>query len=309
MKKITTTIGIPAYHSGENIVLLLKTLLKQKQKFSKIEKIIVHVDASKDDTLKNAKSIKNKTIQVISSRKNIGFAKSLQTLISKNKSDVFIELNDDIRIDSESVIDNLVKPFKDKRLGLAAGNIVALPARNFIGRSIYASYLVFQPLRYGFKKGNSDLTCDGKILALSKDFAKTLNLKKGSFGNADIYLYYENLKQGRLYKFVKSAEVKFRLPETIADFKNQESRAILSRTLVKTKYPELFKTGHNFSKFVYIKSIMNVLKKYPLETIIFKMIVNRGLILGKNTSKWKLALTTKKLSFLLTDWGNLFEGM
>lgn len=303
MKKATVTIGIPAYQSENNIAQLLKSLLKQKQKNIKIESILVYSDGSKDKTAENAKSVKNKIIKVINSKKNKGFAHAFNYLLKSNKSDVFVELNDDIRIDSNSVIEELVKPIiKNKKVGLVGGNIKALKPATFIGECIYASYLVFLPLRLSYKKGETDLTCDGKIMALSKEFAKSLKLESSKVGNVDIYLYYENLRQNRLYRFAKKAEVLFRLPETLIDFKNQEKRSMISRDLMQKNFGELFQAGHKLSKTTYLKSVFSVFLKYPLQTLLFKILANRPAVTGKKSAiKWKLALTTKKLSLLFAD--------
>ena len=303
MKKTTVTIGIPAYQAELNIKNLLNSLLKQEQKNIKIEKIIVYADGCTDLTAPIAKSVKNKMINVVSSKKNHGFAYALQFLISRNNSEIFIILNDDIRIESSKAVNELALPIvKNKKVGLVGGNIKALFPETFIGRCIYSSYLAFLSLRYSIKKGETDLTCDGKILALSKDFAKTLKLTKFTVGNVDIYLYYENLKQGRIYKFAKKAEVFFRLPETIADFRNQEARSAVSRRIVKERFGSLFMENHKFPKVLYWNSIIKTLLKYPLETLFFKLFINTRLnVQKKSYSKWKLALTTKKLSILGID--------
>lgn len=304
MKK-TVTIGIPAYQSEENIKSLLKSLLKQKQQKIIIEKILVYVDGATDKTVENAKSIKSKRIQVINATKNHGFAYALQTLINKSTSSIFVGLNDDIRLESTNVIEELAKPFiKNKSIGLVGGNIIALKPRTYTGRCIYTSYLVFESLRYKINKGKSDLTCDGKVFALSSEFAETLNLKKAGVGNVDIYLYYENLRQGRSYSFAKKAKILFRLPEAITDFQSQEVRSQVTRKLIKDQFGSLFISNHVFPKLLLIKSLLSVFLKFPLETLLFKLYIRS--FLSKNRrfrSKWKLALTTKKLGFILSELG------
>ncbi len=190
MKK-TVTIGIPTYQSEENIVKLLTSLLKQKQQRIIIKKILVYIDGSTDRTAAFARSLNNRKIQIINSRKNRGFAYALQYLMRRNTSDIFVGINDDIKIESDRVIEALATPLcKNKKVGLVGGNIKALKPKSFIGRSIHTSYLVFEELRYKINNGKSDLTCDGKILALSSAFANTLNLKRAGVGNVDMYLYY-----------------------------------------------------------------------------------------------------------------------
>ena len=309
MKKTTVTIGIPAYQAEQNIKNLLISLVNQKTKLITIESILVYADGCTDNTVKNAKSVNSNKIQVIAAKKNKGFAFALQSLIKKNQSRIFVILNDDIRIDSFGVIEELVKPLiRDRKAGLVGGNIRALPPQSFIGRCIYASYLTYLPLRYGFRNGETDLTCDGKILALRKEFAGSLNLTKLPIGNVDIYLYYEALKKGWLYKFAKKAVVVFRLPETVADFRNQEIRAEASRRLVKELFGSLYIDNNKLSFFEYLKSALNVFAKYPIETLFYKFYLKRQLKVNKRSySKWKLALTTKKLSLFGIDIESLLH--
>lgn len=308
MKKNTVTIGIPAYQAELNIKNLLLSILRQKTSNVRIEKIIVYADGCTDQTVKMAKLVKNKRIEIIASKNNKGFAYALQSLINRNNSDIFILLNDDIRIDSNFVIQELANPLvKNNDIGLVGGNIKALLPETFIGRCIYTSYLAFLPLRYSLKKGETHLTCDGKILALSKVFSKTLKLTKLTVGNVDIYLYYENMKQGRLYKFAKKAEVFFRLPETIGDFRSQESRSEISRRLVKERFSSLFAENHHISPTKSLTSLLSIFLRYPLESLIFKFYINTKQNLRKKAHlTWKLALTTKKLSILGFDLDILF---
>ena len=49
-KKLTVTIGIPAYNEEKNIGRLLRALLRQKTNGLSIKKIIVISDASTDKT-------------------------------------------------------------------------------------------------------------------------------------------------------------------------------------------------------------------------------------------------------------------
>lgn len=307
MKKYTVTIGIPAYYSEDNIKKILKSLLNQKEASVKIEKILVYVDGCKDKTAENAKSIKSKTIEVIGARKNRGYAYSLGYLIKKNTSDIFVGLNDDIRIDSDQLIENLVKPFKkNRKVGLVGGNIQALRPETFVGRCIYTSYLAFLPLR-NLKNGRTHLTCDGKIIALSRAFAETLKLTDAPVGNADIFIYFENLRQKRAYEYADNAKVFFRLPESIHEFRNQESRSLASQHLIKKYFGYSFDSNLLFPKKEYIKSVLQVFLKHPLESVFFKLFINRRVaIKNKHFWKWRLAFTTKKLALLFFTDGQSF---
>src|SRR5258708_5447755 len=154
-QKVKVTIAIPAYKSQNNIVQLLNSLLTQNEEHIQIEKILVYDDFSQDNTTKFALFVQSmfpRKIKIYSGKENHGYAYALHHLILKNKSEIIVLLNDDIRIDSDNMIENLVYQMrKDPSIGLTCGNIVALPPKTFIGRCIYTSYLAFIPLRIYYK--------------------------------------------------------------------------------------------------------------------------------------------------------------
>ncbi len=297
MKKLTVTIGIPAYQSEKNIGQLLHSLLKQKESSIKIERIIIYIDACTDKTAEEVKNIKNSKIKLFIGAINQGYAFSLQFLINKNKSDIFVELNDDILINSSHTIENLLKPLiKDSEIGLVGGNIIALQPRTFIGKCIYTSYLAFQPIRLNYRNGVSRFTVDGKILAIRKNLANKLSLNKNDTGNTDIFIYFACLKKGYKYAFAKEAQVLYRLPETFADFRNQEQRTRRSFEVLRRQFGEIVEKEWIVPKRLYLLSVFKVFFKYPFHSLIFK-IMNHFYLLPKNKSfkTWKLATTTKEL--------------
>lgn len=297
MKRISVTIGIPAYQSEKNIGQLLNSLVRQKEGIIDIEKILVYVDACTDKTAEKVKEIKDPRIKLYIGTKNRGYASSLQFLIDKNKSEVFVELNDDIKIESLETIQNLIKPLlKDPKIGLVGGNILALQPKTFIGKCIYTSYLAFQSLRLNYRNGVSRLTVDGKILAIRKDLASKLSLDKNDTGNTDVFIYFACLKKGFKYAFAKEAQVLYRLPESFDDFRNQEQRTMRSFAVLRQQFGEIVEKEWSIPKRLYILGMLKVFLKYPLNAMIFK-IGNSFYLLPKEKSfkTWKLAKTTKEL--------------
>lgn len=303
-KKLTVTIGIPAYQSAHNIKNLLRALLKQKENLIVIEKILIYADGCTDKTVEEAKSIKNSRIKVFWEKVNKGYAYSLQYLINRSTSDVFVGLNDDIKIKSHSVIETLVRPIiEDKKIGLVAGSVVSLLPKTFIGRCIYASFLTFLPIRLQWRNGESQLTCDGKILALKKSFYKSLKLLSVPTATVDIYLYFENLRQGRKYAFAKDASVYYRLPETIGDYRNQQERTLRGIDVMRRHFGKIVDAEHQVPLKLYWLTGFKVFLKYPLESLFFKVVINSFYFLPreKEFKKWRLAKSTKNLlGYLLT---------
>lgn len=300
-KKMTVSIGIPAYQSEANITKLLMSLGTQKETFIKIEKISVYSDGSKDDTVKKCLTVKKKfpeKIQIFDAKINKGYSYGLQYVIDKNESDFIVLLNDDIRIESNDLIEQLIKPMlKDRSVDLVGGNIIPLPPRNFIGKSVYASYLAFLPMRVNYRSGNNGLTFDGKIMGLRKRFADTLKLTDASTGNVDCFIYIQNLIQKRSYSFAQEAKVFYRLAESIVDYRNQETRARLTYQILKQEFGNIVEEQWRLPKKIYYMSMLRVFLQYPIESLFFKLFMNSFFKMPKEKKfmKWDLAKSTKDL--------------
>lgn len=298
-RKPTVTIGVPAYQAERNIVPLLKSLTAQQTSCVKIEHIFVYSDGSTDQTVKLARSVSNPRIKVFSSRKNRGYAHVLQFLMKKSESDVFVTFNDDIIIPDRKTVSYLVKPFLEHpRVTLTGGNTIALRPRSFIGRCVYASYLAFNPIRYTVRNGHTMYTCDGKILALRRDFYKNVRFDGKPTGTVDFFLFFENLRMGGTYRFAKKAIVHFRLPETIRDFRNLQSRSRMVNKLMLEQYGNLCRREAKIPLDLYLHSTARVFLRYPLPSLFFKLVLNNGMFYHRPTQDfktWELTSSTKNL--------------
>lgn len=82
MKKLTVTIGIPAYKEEKNIVRFLKSVLMQKEDGFKLNEIWVHSDRSVDRTVKLAKSLKSKIEKCCLFLKKLSFKETISLILT-----------------------------------------------------------------------------------------------------------------------------------------------------------------------------------------------------------------------------------
>ena len=297
-RKFTVTIGVPAYQSEGNIAPLLESLCQQHNSRIRIEKILVYSDGSTDNTVRCAQSVQDRRVNIFPSKHNRGYAYALEYLIKKSSSDIFVTFNDDVMIKDGTMVEKLVAPMiEDPTVTFVSGNIEALPPKTFIGRSIYTSYLAFIPIRQGIRGGQNMYSCDGKVLALRRDFARTVSLEHESTATVDIFLYFENLRFGGVYRFVQDATVQFRLPETAQDWRNLQRRSVLTRQLMQKTYGSLYEREAHIPRFLYCRSLARVALKYPLESAVFKFLINSGTSPTHVTpfKRWTLTTSTKRL--------------
>lgn len=305
MATLAITIGIPAFFAETNIAGLLEALTRQNEEAFKIEKIIVYYDASGDSTLENARAVNDQRIEIIDGKIRKGFAGGVKTLLSINESDIFILLNDDIKIADENFVQKLVQPFLTmENVGLVSGNPQPLQPKTFIDRAVASRRKTGENLNYLVNHGSNAFWCDGKTLALSKAFIRKLNLPEDdtALGNVDGYLYFACITSGMRHCSVRDAIVYYRNPTTWTDYvewygRNRIQKYILQRQFGKvlvdkgTAKPKLLRLGLFSVQFM----------KNPLGCLF--VILTEPLLILKSRSPmanlsatWDVVKTTKDLT-------------
>lgn len=303
-KKITVTVGIPAYYTEKNIGNLLISLLEQEQIDFNLDRIIVYNDCSGDNTLKQAKKVKNNKIDLIDGKVRKGFAYGVKTLIAKNKSDVLLLLNDDIKILDANFLNKLIQPFiNEKKIGLVCGNPQPLKPISFIDKALASRLKASELLSYKINNGSNVFSCDGKILALSATFINKLKLPKNNndLGNVDAYLYFACITTGFLYRFIRDANVYYRNPTTWKDYskwisRNNSQKYILLRNFNK----KMVNKEYTKPKILLLQTLFNQLLINPVGSIFVILTeaynVAKARFYMKNSSgTWKIIKTTKNL--------------
>jgi GT2 family glycosyltransferase len=300
--KPTVSIGIPAYNAEQNIVNIVKALLSQTGNFE-LKQIIIHSDNSKDNTVNAARSIHDGRVTVIDNKDRLGFAGSLKRLIESFDADYLITLNDDVLIeDRNNFIENIVQVFlSEDKVGMVCGKITPLPAVNFIDKAITSTFNGYKRIRER-NSGNQKFTVDGKVLALSKEFSRSLVIPQDTafMGCADTYLYFACITGGYKYRYASRAEVFYRNPTTIHDYLKWVSRNNANRSILKKSFdPKIVDREYTFpdeyKKYFYVEFLKNPIGCTFIQVlkIIRKM---RTRSIEKNfDSKWETVATTKNL--------------
>lgn len=302
-KKITVSVGIAAYNAEQNIYRIVAALLNQREGNWSLSKIIVHSDASTDNTVKILKAIKSNKVTMIDNKKRTGFAGAIKTLMNSTPDDIVILLNDDILIRDRDLVSKLIKPFiNEDNIGLVCGNPLPLKPKTFVEKAVVSSIRAYQKMSSTLNEGNNVYYCDGKIMVLNRSFVKKykfpIDLKE--MGNVDWYTYFLCIKEGFKFRFVKQAKVYFRSPYTIGDFIKLFTRNNAMMESMHKKFGQLFEREQKKPTLLFWRCLLAEFLKNPLGCLfIFTLsfyITSKSKKYSKNFNPtWNVVTTSKNL--------------
>ena len=302
--KPTVSIFIPAFNAEQNIARLLGQLILQRTSSVVIKEIVVISDASSDDTINKAKSIKNGIIKVYGNTAQQGFAHGVKRILQSSCSDIVVILNDDIVVKHSNIIEELCNPIiKNHTTGMVGGNLKPLPSRNFIQNTTLIGFILARRVIADMPTIHTKRTCDDKIMALSKSFYKKLKYPKnlGDMGNVDVYLYFMCLATGFSYYFALKSVVYFKFPDTVTDFININLRNKNSDTLINSRFKNLIIREYAApKKFYEYLRIEEIIRYFP--HLIFLFVAHYWIELKGKLNKsafpktWSVVGSTKQLS-------------
>lgn len=230
MKKLTVTIGIPAYNEEKNIGRLLKSLSNQKGDDFTLNEIVVLSDGSTDMTneIVHSQSKLNRKIKLLAG-KRMGKSRKISWFAKKCSSDILVFLDADVSVKDSRVLEKIVSEFtNNKNVGLLGICDKPNPARGLIQHLINENVCMWNDIKEKINDGNSIHNIHGCGYALSKKIYKKLNIPSVVF-NDDEFAFLLNKKLGFDFSHNCSINIYYQMPRTIGDFLAQSSRFSASR--------------------------------------------------------------------------------
>jgi glycosyltransferase involved in cell wall biosynthesis len=299
-KKLTVTIGIPAFNEEVNISNILTDIFKQSEINFRLISIIIVSDGSTDNTVKSVRDFNDKRISLIIGDKRLGKPVRLNQIAKKTSTDILILLDTDIRLKNSNVINYLVEPFLNnkKTVSLTSGYAVPFDPKNIVENIAYAGIKVWEEARKIAK--NSDMYyCEGQIRAFSKSLYKKIIFP--DYSADDVYAYLYCIHSGQKFASVNKALVQYKLPSTVTDYFNQQRRYLQSRKIQQSNFDAEF-----IEKYYVIRikekltALFFRILSDPFWTLAYTVLVSIPQILALLTkrgreTRWNILLTTKKL--------------
>jgi glycosyltransferase involved in cell wall biosynthesis len=302
-KKLSVSIGIPAFNEEGNIGFVLRRLINQKQKDFQIQEIIVATDGSTDKTVSIVKSFKNPRIKLIQGNKRIGQQKRQNKLMKIYKGDILVLIEADTLPTSNFTLNELIKPFKtNKNLGMVTGNSLPTKPEKFFEKVLYQGSILKEAIFEEWKNGQNVYTFGGhSIKALSKKCTQILLWPDDAPEDSYVYLRLKQL--GFELKRSKKAVVYKRHVTTVSDRFRQTSKFVSGRrTLVKYFGQNFIQTEYKIPFYSILKHLVMHLVKNPfwISAYLFEAILNRLLTVKKTQFNplYRTYQTSKKLNII-----------
>lgn len=299
MKKLTVSIGIPAYNEEENIENLLKAIFKQKIGKYTLQKVIVVCDGSTDKTPAKVKFLSKRfpRIDLHASHQKLGKTSRLNQIYKFNKSDFLITFDADVFLASPYEVNKMVNALaKSKNDLVGAANLTPTKHPDFFSRIMYANNMLWNEIRKDLNGGDHIANLYGSATVLRKEFANTLQYPSSITCDQE-YLYLSVKKRGN-FKFVKDTQILFNPPSTFIDYKKQGMRFLTERNNISPYFGQEAFLAHHVPLSKKITTALKMILEDPIFTVLaigldfwLKILPRDGLDLSNG--QWERATSTK----------------
>src|SRR3989344_7485395 len=168
-KKLTVTIGIPAYNEEANIGKLLRVLLAQKQNNFVLKEILVVSDGSTDETDNIVTSFNNPAIHLIRNTKRLGQPKVQNLIADKANTDILVLINADVLPRYKNFLAEIIRSFYiDNKIGIVGADTLSANSQTFFEKMIITAREFKKSIYEKVNNGSNVYLCHGRARALSK---------------------------------------------------------------------------------------------------------------------------------------------
>jgi len=215
------TIGIPTYNEERVISKAINSILPQ---ISKDDELIVVASGCIDNTIPIIRKIirKDNRVKLIVEKERRGKSSAINKIIENAKGDIIVQTDGDVVVEMEAVL-NLVKHFKNKKIGAVTGNPYPIISKdNLFYDWTMMSYRKIREIREKeVSKKTFNIHLSGYLLAFRKKALPKVPFAKGA---VDVWMGKIIQENGYKLTYEPKAKVYVKAPLTIRDFINQKAR-------------------------------------------------------------------------------------
>lgn len=296
---MTLSIGIPTYIVGDHLVITLRSIYAQD--VSKLMRIIVAVDGGKLSSTVSIK-VRHPKLHIMPFSKRKGQATRINDIFQYSTSDLLIILNDDVIL-APDALSTIIKQYEQTGADLLCVSVEPLPGKSILEKILCVGSDIKQAIIRETKNNDSYLSCNGRIMVLSKRLYKQLILPQNLI-NSDAYIYMYAKQHTYIYSYIDKPLCFYRDPSKIHEYLHQSSRFQNSER-ENNQYFQGFALSDVYKTpfWVSLRSLGHVFRYKPIETILYTFIylsarlyrVALKKIIPKNQKYWSTDMSTKKI--------------
>ncbi|OGM19115.1 hypothetical protein A2686_00965 [Candidatus Woesebacteria bacterium RIFCSPHIGHO2_01_FULL_38_10] len=266
-KRLTVTVGVPAYNEETNIGNLLKSVLEQKGNF-KLEKLIVVGDGCTDKTARVVREYRkrDKRVALVAGRERMGKMARLNQIYEKNKSDIIFTFDADVVLSNEAVVETMLDKFRrDRNVVLVAAHQVPVKPETYKERIFFTAYRLWEETRIDVNGGDHIHNLQGGATALRRDLAGNIRYPRTVLTDQG-YLYLRAREFGKFAYSYKSV-VMYRTVGNLSDYRKLSARTLGrdQQTLV-VHFGERIFQEYKIPAFYKLRATLKYLARSPFYT-------------------------------------------
>jgi poly-beta-1,6-N-acetyl-D-glucosamine synthase len=302
MKNFSVTVAISALDEAQNITAFLQSVLAQKEGGFVLEKILVISDGSTDQTAELAKTLNSGKIEVREYDERVGKSSRLNEIYKDLQGDILVQSDADVVLEHSLVIRDIILPIiLDQKIGMCGGHPRPVSASTFTEMAVNCTFETYALFRKIIRGGNNIFSADGRLLAFRREFIQQVSVPEDMIAN-DAFTYFSCLDKGFAYRYVDTAIVLFRSPQTFREQVKQNTRFEAAPARMSKYFSvKLVNQEYAIPFNIFLKSVLRQAVRHPI-LCGYIFLVNaycrfRAFFVEKHlTAKWQMAHTTKRLN-------------
>lgn len=290
------SIGIPTYEAGNGLVMTVNSIIEQTF-YDRINEILIVVDGR---TIKKEilKKLTDKKIKIVYFKERKGQSTRINDIFRLLNTNHLILTNDDVLLDNK-VVENITKKYL--QFDLIASNVRAIKENRFFEQILEVGQSIRFFVAKNWKNGNNYLSCNGRLIVLSKNLYKNLSIPEKIWNN-DAYIYIQSQILDLNFFSAPDVVIYYKSPSSLKEHISQSNKFQKSIIDLQRYFNEDISSFYTVPLFTEIISIIKVLLKSPLLTVFYLLIFVGTRIKGyfsrpefMRRGFWNTDLSTKKI--------------
>ncbi len=270
-KKITLSVGIPAYNEEKNIRYIIKSIYIQIQKSYTLEKIFIVCDGCTDNTDPIVRELQKKHLEIVlvNDKKRKGKALRLNDIYALNRSDMLLTMDADVVFKSTDDLEKMVQKMIQNSKALIVGpRYEPIWPSSLMGRFAYYSYISFEDAIFKLRSGTNIYALMGCCSLIRKELTESFKYPEGVISDQN-YLYLiakRTNKQAFQPEF--NASILFVPVTTFKDWRILGVRSVFDDkgSVVNFFGEEVLQKEYFMPRYYYFLSLVKWLIRSPLYT-------------------------------------------